>query len=142
MFGRYQKTRIFVATICFWKMVLFLVPIQSHQTLQKSGFQQAQGKTQNGTFGCKKYHFGEGDLPKIRSCLPKCKKVFFWSVFLFLGGFVFFSSVFLCLCFAKRPKKVIFLQFSSFFSNFVPPKGLSLESLFSSYSVFFFGFPF
>ena len=28
------KTRIFVATICFWKMALF-VTIQNHQTLQK-----------------------------------------------------------------------------------------------------------
>ena len=33
--GKRKKVRIFVATICFWKMVLFLVPIQSHQTLQK-----------------------------------------------------------------------------------------------------------
>ena len=48
-----KKVRIFVATICFWKMSLFLVPIKSHQTLQKSGFQRTQGKTQNGTFGCK-----------------------------------------------------------------------------------------
>ena len=41
-------------------MVLFLVPIQSHQTLQTLGLQQAQGKTQNGTFGCKSAILGGG----------------------------------------------------------------------------------
>ena len=38
----------------------FFAPIQSHQTLQKYGFQQAQGKTQNGTFGCKSAILGRG----------------------------------------------------------------------------------
>ena len=49
--------------------------------------------------------------------------------------------MFLCLCFVKRPKKAIFLQFERFL-NFFPPKGLSLKSFISSYSVFFCGFPF
>ena len=35
VFRRGKKARIFVATICFGKMVLFLVAIPSHQTLQK-----------------------------------------------------------------------------------------------------------
>ena len=62
----------------------------------------------------------------------------FWSYF--FGGFVFFLCVFV-LVFCKKAQKGHFLQFWRF-SNFVPPKGLSLKSFFSSYSVFFFGFPF
>ena len=142
-----QKVRIFAATICFWKMVLFLVPIQSHQT--------HRGKPKKSTFGCKSAIFGfslekgfyylwylkallcwkhdfysvfsktqlcrhermqlekKQNFTKNRGCLPKCKKVFFWHVFFFLlfGGFVFLLPVFLWLCFVKRPKKAIFLQF-------------------------------
>ena len=49
------------------------------------------------------------NLPRIRGCLPKCKKVFFLVCFFLVV--LLFSSVFLCLCFVKRPKKVIFLQF-------------------------------
>ena len=60
--------------------------------------------------------------------------VFFW------GGVVLsFPLVFLFFCFVKRPKKVSFLQFWRFF-YFVPRKGLSLKSFFSSYSFFCFLF--
>ena len=47
----------------------------------------------------------------------------------------------MCLCFVKKPKKANFPQFERFL-NFVPPKGLSLKSFFSSYSVFFLVFLF
>ena len=67
---------------------------------------------------------------KNRGCLPTCNKVFFC---LFFWWFCFFYVLF-CL---EKPKRRYFLQFWSFFV-FVSPKGLSLLSFFSSYSVFFF----
>ena len=48
---------------------------------------------------------------KNSGCLPKCKKVFFWYVFFVFWWFCFLLPVFLFLCFVKRPKKAIFLQF-------------------------------
>ena len=39
-----KKPRIFVDSICFGKMVLFLVTIQNHQTLQKYGVSAGTGE--------------------------------------------------------------------------------------------------
>ena len=72
---------------------------------------------------------------KDKGLFAKMQKAVFLVCFLVV--LFFFSSVFLCLC----PKKAIFLRFERFF-YFCSPKGLSLKSFFSSYSVFFFGFPF
>ena len=47
----------------------------------------------------------------------------------------------MCLCFVKRPKKAIFLQFWRFFL-FCSPERPVFKILLSSYSVFFFGFSF
>ena len=44
MFGRSKKVRIFVATICFWKMVLFWVPIQVTKHYKNRGFNGHRGK--------------------------------------------------------------------------------------------------
>ena len=62
------------------------------------------------------------NLSKIGGCLPKCKKVFFWSVFFVFGGFVLFLCVFVVM-FCKKAQK-----------------GYFLKSFLSSYSVFFFVF--
>ena len=48
-----QRTRIFVETICFGKMVPFFCGHCKRQSTIKLGLQQAQGKTLNGTFACK-----------------------------------------------------------------------------------------
>ena len=70
----------------------------------------------------------------------KMQKGVFWHVFWFFGGLVFCFSVFLCFCFVKKGPKGYFPAILEFF--FVPPTGLSLQSFFSSYSVFFsFCFP-
>ena len=61
------------------------------------------------------------------------------SVFLFFWWFYFFFA--LCFCFVKRLREAIFLQSCNFRGVsfcFVPPKGLSLKSVFSSYFLFFF----
>ena len=50
--------------------------------------------------------------------------------------------MFSCLWFVKKARKGYFPAILQVFVYFVPPKGLSLKSFFSSYSVFFFGFPF
>ena len=63
----------------------------------------------------------------------------------FFFGFWWFCCllpVFSCLCFVKKAQKGYFSAIQRFFVYFVPPKGLSLKSFFSSYSVFFSGFPF
>ena len=59
------------------------------------------------------------------------------------GGFVFFFS--LCFCgfvLLKKAQKGHFPAILEVFCLFCSPKGLSLKSFFSSYSVFFSGFPF
>ena len=71
------------------------------------------------------------NLPKFGCCLPTCI-----VYFCFFGGFVFCFSVFLLFCLAKKPNKVIFLQFLSFF---VPPKSLCLKCFLS---LFYFVIPF
>ena len=80
-------------------------------------------------------------LPKTGVVCQNAKSCF-WSVSFVFWWSYFFSSLFLCLCFVKRPKKGYFLAIWDVFLNFVPPRGLSLKSFFSSYSVFFLGFPF
>ena len=58
-----QKTRIFVATICFWKMVLFLCTFKITKHYKNRGFGRHKGKpkmAQNGTFGCKSAMLGRG----------------------------------------------------------------------------------
>ena len=78
----------------FWETRFFLVAKQKHQTLQKLGLQQAQGKIRNGNLVAKA-PIWEG-APK--RYFPASLEVLFY---------------------------------------FVPPKGLSLKSFFSSYSVIF-----
>ena len=58
MFGR--KNPHFRWHYLFLENGTFSVTVQNYQTLQKSRFQQAQGKTQNGTFGCKSVILGRG----------------------------------------------------------------------------------
>ena len=48
-----KKERAFSLQLSVLGKWSLFVPIGSHQTLQKQGFQQARRKTQNGTFGCK-----------------------------------------------------------------------------------------
>ena len=66
------------------------------------------------------------------------KKVFFCLFFCFLVV-VFYFLPFLCFLFGISPKTLFSCRFRVFF---VPPKGLSLKSFFSSYSVLFPCFPF
>ena len=145
------------------------MPIQSRQTLQKSGLQQAQGKTQNGTFGCRSAILGRG-LERGLYYLWYLKAVFSWKNSVFSrehklcrhervqlekqkftknkGLFAkmqkgVFWSVF-CFFFwgvflQKGPKRLYSCNFKGFI-YFVPLKGLPLKSFFSSYSVFSFGF--
>ena len=74
---------------------------------------------------------------KNKGLFAKMQKVFFWSVFCFLV-FFFFLCVFV-LVFCKKAHKVFSCNFRGF--KICSPKGLSLKSFFSSYSVFFLGFP-
>ena len=77
-------------------------------------------------------------LRKIRGSLPKFKRCFFGFFFWFVfGGFVFFS-MFLCFCFAKRPKKAAFPVFSEFFFLSCSPERPGFKSFFSSYLFLFF----
>ena len=80
-------------------------------------------------------------IPKIGGCLPTCKKVFFVCVFLLFGGLVFFFVCFIFFVWKNAPKNYFRAIFEYFFF-FLSPEGLSLESFFSSYSVFSSGFPF
>ena len=59
-------------------------------------------------------------------------------VFLLFGGFVFLCAFY--FLFGKKPKRLFSCNFRVFV--FVSPKGLCLTPFFSSYSVFFSGFPF
>ena len=83
------------------------------------------------------------NLPKIGCCLPTSFFLFCFS-FPVVWSFVFF--LFICVqffCLEKAPTKRLFsCNFRVFFFYFVPAKGLSLKSLFASYSVFFPCFPF
>ena len=81
-----KKKRAFSLQLSVFGKWSFFVPIQSHQTLQKSGFQQAQGKTQNDTFGFKSAILGRGPRKGalLLSVIPKsCAllKTLFCSVF-------------------------------------------------------------
>ena len=73
------------------------------------------------------------NLPKIGGCLPTFKKAVFLFVLLCFGALVF--SLFLFFLGKKAPKRLVSCNFRGF-SSFVPPKGLSLKSFSSSYSVF------
>ena len=54
-----KKPRIFVATICFWKMVLFWCPFKVTKHYKKRGFSRHGGKPK-WHFWLQKCHFGEG----------------------------------------------------------------------------------
>ena len=69
--------------------------------------------------------------------MPAYKKVFLLFAFLVVCGFVFLCGFLR----GKKNKRLFPCNFRVFFF-FVSPKGLSLKSLFSAYSVFFSGFPF
>ena len=70
------------------------------------------------------------NLPKIGGCLPTCKKV---SLFSFVSGGFVFSLCFVRFC-KSPPKKAISCNLKVF--PLFTPKGLSLKSFSSSYSVF------
>ena len=54
-----KKPRIFVATICFWKMLIFCAHSKSPNTT-KIWASAGTGETQNGAFGCKSAILGRG----------------------------------------------------------------------------------
>ena len=70
------------------------------------------------------------------------QKGFFWYVFFCFLVVLFFVSCVFVLVFCKQAQKGYFPAILEVFVYFVSPKGLSLKSFFSSYSVFFSGFPF
>ena len=74
--------------------------------------------------------------------MPKCKKVFFWYVFLLFGGFVCLLAVFSCLCFVKRPQKGYSPAILEVFCLFCSPKRPVFEILLFFLFCFFSGFPF
>ena len=58
-FRKAKKTRIFVDTICWWKMSSFCDHTKSPNTT-KIGVSAGTGETQNGTFGLKGAILGKG----------------------------------------------------------------------------------
>ena len=79
-----KQTRIFVATICFWKMVLFLWPFQVTKHY-KIGVSADTGENPKWHFWLQKCHFGKGPrkvfyyLWFLKAVL--CWKHYFYSVF-------------------------------------------------------------
>ena len=61
------------------------------------------------------------NLPKIRGCLPKCKKVFFGLFFWFFGFVFFFLCVFV-LVFCKKAQKGYFPAILEVFFKFCSPE--------------------
>ena len=87
MWSEGKKSARFHCNYLFWENGPFLVPIQWHSqspNTTKIGLQQAQGKTQNGTFGCKSAILGRASKGALLSVIPKavfCRKYYFYSVF-------------------------------------------------------------
>ena len=80
-------------------------------------------------------------MTKHRGCLPRCTKVFLVCfLFCFLVVLLFVACVIL-LVFCKKAQKGYFPAILEFFCLFCFPKGPVLKCFFSSFSVFFPGFP-
>ena len=112
-----KKVRIFVATICFWKMVLFWCPFKVTKHYKNRGFHSKKGFYYLWYLKavlCWKHYFysvfsktqlcrhermqleQKQKFTKNRGCLPKCKNVFFWYVLFFaFWWFCFLLPVFL-----------------------------------------------
>ena len=85
-------------------------------------------------------------LAEIKECNLKQKFTKTWGVFAYMQKgvlfcFLLFGGFIKNVCLEKAPERLFSCNFRVFFL-FVSPKGLSLKSFFSSYSVFFSGFPF
>ena len=80
-----KQTRIFVATICFWKMVLFCCGHSKWQNTIKIGVSAGTGENPKWHFWLQKCHFGKGPrkgfdyLWFLKAVF--CWKHYFYSVF-------------------------------------------------------------
>ena len=179
-----EKVRIFVATICFGKMVLFWCPFKVTKHYKNRGFSRHGGKPKMALLVAKvpfwvfprKGAFTICDTQKLCSAentifivfsakhsfvdmkecnlkksknLPKigvvCQnaKGFFWGMFFFaFWWFCFFVACVFVLVFCKKAPKGYFPAILEVFCLFCSPKRPVLKCFFSSFSVFFPGFPF
>ena len=98
--------------------------------------------------------FSEHSFAEIKECNLKTKQKFTKNRWVFANMFFVFLFVYFCclvvlffslcliFCLERQKQKCYCPAILGYFFFFVSPKGLSLKSFFSSYSVFFFGFPF